>query len=92
MIGTSSTGSSSAEELIQDYEKYQITKKIIIKAVKILSGVFSSALLLNVLLVIIIIFAVVTHRQGFSTSNDYTKFSAEVEQYRTMVQNECAAQ
>ena len=66
MIGTSSTGSSSAEELIQDYEKYQITKKIIIKAVKILSGVFSSALLLNVLLVIIIIFAVVTHRQGFS--------------------------
>ena len=30
MIGTSSTGSSSAEELIQDYEKYQITKKIII--------------------------------------------------------------
>lgn len=92
MIGTSSTGSSPAEELIQDYEKYQITKKIIIKAVKILSGVFSSALLLNVLLVIIIIFAVVTHRQGFSTSNDYTKFSAEVEQYRTMVQSECAAQ
>ncbi len=37
MIGTSSTGSSSAEELIQDYEKYQIKKKIIFKAVKILS-------------------------------------------------------
>ena len=39
MIGTSSTSSSSAEELIQDYENTNY-KKDIIKAVKILSGAF----------------------------------------------------
>ena len=71
-----------------NYAKYKFFKWVL----RTIAGIVFSSTFLIFLLILILIVTVTTRLQGFSTSSDYTRFSQMVEQYRTMIEDECERQ
>ncbi len=77
-----------AQKTVSSYKSIKVSVKLLKFAAKIICGMLTSFGFFVILFILIVV-AIVSSKNGFSVTTDYTSFSPSVEQWRVITQNIC---